>query len=133
MQVDVRILVHRERTPTLTHERERLLVVVEYVDRPLEQTLDVERARFRLAPLVLAEDTMCEVGGNGWLVMAEPCKVGLRGQPTVFRPLALPREVTRGTKILRRGGGDVHLPQPRRPRRPELAGSAPAPRPTAAT
>ena len=76
-QVHVLVLVDRERAPALAHERERGVVVLEHADRALEQILEVERARLFLAPLVLAEDAMREVGRDRRLVPFEPAEVRL--------------------------------------------------------
>ena len=95
-EVDVLVLVDRERAPALVHRGPRPVVPFEQAHRPLEQVLEVEQPLRRLPPLVLAEDPAHEVARQRRLVLAEPLVVGLGRETPIPRPLDLGREVARG-------------------------------------
>ena len=123
-QVDVLVLVDRERAPALADECERRGVVLEQADRALEQVFEVEGAGLVLAALVLAEDAVREVGRDGRLVTLEPREVRLRRQAAVLRPLDLGGEVARRPELVGRRQPVADLAEQQRLRREDPAGIA---------
>ena len=100
-QVHVLVLVDGERTEALAHEADRDVVVREEPDRELEQILEVDVARGRLALLVLAVHAAHEVGRDRRLVVAELREVALGRDPPVLRPFDLRREIGRRPELVR--------------------------------
>src|SRR6185437_2420785 len=100
-EVDVLVLVDRERVVARAEGLARRLVLVIQADGELEQVLEVEKALRFLAALVAREDARHEVGRDRGLVLAEPLEVRRRPQAAVLRPLDLIREVGERAKAER--------------------------------
>src|SRR6202007_2172805 len=88
-QVDVLVLVDRERTVLSAEGRRRALVVLEQADRALEQVLEVEKPFRLLAPLVVEVDARHEVGGDRRLAILGGLEVAFSADAAVLRPLDL--------------------------------------------
>ena len=113
-EVDVLVLVHRERAEVLAHLGQRLGTFVEETDRELEHVLEVDEATVGLLGLVAAEDAEHQIGRDRRLVVAELGEIGSGSQPAVLRPLHLGREVAGGTELVRRRQRVPELPEQQR-------------------
>ena len=120
-QVDVLVLVDRERAVALAEGRQRRLVLVEQADRQLEQVFEVDEPAFGLPRLVGAKDALHQVVRERRLVVAELAPVGRRGQAPVLRPLDLRGEVGQRPEAERAGQRPRDRQQHRRLRREQLA------------
>ena len=101
-QVDVLVLVDRERAVLRAERVAHLRVLLEEPQRELEQVFEVDQALGLLPPLVLAEDTVHQVGGDRRLAALGLRPVALDGNAAVLRPLDLGREIACGAELERR-------------------------------
>ena len=101
-EVDVLVLVDGERAVLRAERVAHLRVLLEEPQRELEQVFEVDQALGLLPPLVLAEDTVHQVDGDGRLAALGLGAVALDGNAAVLRPLDLGREIARGAELERR-------------------------------
>ena len=120
-QVDVLVLVDRERAVLRAERLAGPLVALEELHRELEQILEVERSLRLLAPLVVAVDPVHEVGRDRRLAPLRLGAVTRDGDAAVLRPLDLGRKVTRRPKLERRRQPVRDLPEDERLRGQDLA------------
>ncbi len=120
-QVDVLVLVDRERAVLRTERLARPLVALEELHRELEQVFEVECPLGLLALLVLAVDAVHEIDRDRRLSPLRLDAVARRRDAAVLRPLDLGGEVTRGPELVRRRQPVRDLPQHERFRRQDLA------------
>ena len=100
-QVHVLVLVDGERAEAVAKHPESDVVFRVHADRELEQILEVDVPRGRLALLVLPVDPAHQVRRDRRLVAAELREVAVRRDPAVLGPLDLGREVAGGTELVR--------------------------------
>ena len=111
-QVDVLVLVDREREIAVAELACRVGALVEEPDGPLEQVLEVDRAGGRLALLVLAVDARHQVGWDRRL--GRVIQVVGGADAPVLRPFDLGGEVAGRPEAVRAGQAVRDLPQEER-------------------
>ena len=97
-QVDVLVLVDRERPVALAKDRQRSIVLLVGADRQLEQILEVDEPLRALALFVADVDPVHEVGRERRLVVAELRAVALGRDAAVLCPLDLCGDVGERTE-----------------------------------
>jgi hypothetical protein len=102
-EVDVLVLVDRERAVALPEGGAGGRVLVVEADRQLQKVLEVHQAALGLPRLVRAKDPLHQIGRERRLVIAELPAVGLGSQPPILRPLDLGRQVSERPKAERAG------------------------------
>ena len=120
-QVDVLVLVDRERPVLRAEGIARAGIALEEVDREREQILEVDHPFRGLARLVVAVDAEHQVVRNRRLAIASGGAVTLGRDAAVLRPLDLGREVARRPELERRRERVRQLAERQRLRREHLA------------
>ena len=120
-QVDVLVLVDRERPVARAEGVCRGRVLVVEPDRQLEQILEVDASLPLLLVLVTAEDADHQVGRDRRLVPVERLDVGVGRQAPVLRPLDLAGQVAERPELVRRRQRAADRLERQRLRRQHLA------------
>src|SRR5439155_17938359 len=101
-QVDVLVLVDRERPVARTNLRECMAVLLEQPDRLLEQVLEVDEPTLALLRLIKAKDTQHQVERDRRLMATKTVHVCLGREAPVLRPLDLGGEIPGRTELVGR-------------------------------
>ncbi len=120
-QVDVLVLVDRERSVARAERVGRGRVLVVEPDRQLEQILEVDASLPLFLVLVAAEDADHQVGRDRRLVPVERLDVRVGRQAPVLRPLDLAGQVAERPELVRRRQRAADRLERQRLRRQHLA------------